>query len=573
MISYNLSIENYSSHFIDIEMTIDKIKEKELTLYLPAWRPGRYELGNFSKNIRNWNVFDKKGKQLSFSKKTKDCWEIKTEGNKEIIVKYQYFANILNAGACWLDETQVYVNGIHCLMYLKQRINEPCELKLKIPASWKIACGLPEISKHTLLANNYHELVDCPFIASATLQHMRYEVNKISFHIWFQGICNPDRERILSDFKMFTKEQLKLFKSFPVKSYHFLIQVLPFPYYHGVEHTNSTVLALGPGYNLMTDDLYPELLGVACHELFHTWNIKTIRPATMLSYDYQKENYSELGYIYEGVTTYYGDYLLGRCGVYSDEEFLSEMSKRLQNHMDNAGRFNYSVSQSSFDTWLDGYVPGIPGRKTSIYDEGCLLALILDLRIRKDTGNVKSLDDFMRMLNHDFGLLKKGYTEADLLNLLKKLTGKSYHDFFANYVNNAVTYDKELQNMLSYVGCGIIKKDANQTFEYHFGFKIIQERNITKVHKIYPGSVSEIAGLFLDDEIIGINKIQVENNLDQWFRFFENEIIILDVVTNKQFKKITLKKNKEKYYSRYQLVKLEKAGKMERNNFEKWMGR
>src|SRR5712672_3181512 len=103
----------------------------------------------------------------------------------------------------------------------------------------------------------------------------------------------------------------------------------------------------------------------------------------MVPYDYTKENYSRLGFVYEGVTTYYGDLFLVRSGVYSVEQFLAEINQRVQRHFDNYGRFNLSVADSSFDTWLDGYVKGIPDRKTSIYDEGSLIALMLDLMIRK----------------------------------------------------------------------------------------------------------------------------------------------------------------------------------------------
>ena len=68
--------------------------------------------------------------------------------------------------------------------------------------------------------------------------------------------------------------------------YHFLNQFLPYKHYHGVEHHNSTVIVLGPAEQLMSEGLYKELLGVSCHELFHTWNIKSIRPAEMQPYDY-----------------------------------------------------------------------------------------------------------------------------------------------------------------------------------------------------------------------------------------------------------------------------------------------
>jgi len=56
----------------------------------------------------------------------------------------------------------------------------------------------------------------------------------------------------------------------------------------------------------MTEGIYKELIGVASHELFHCWNVKSIRPIEMMPYDYTKENYSASGYVYEGVTTYYG---------------------------------------------------------------------------------------------------------------------------------------------------------------------------------------------------------------------------------------------------------------------------
>src|SRR6185369_4870034 len=113
-------------------------------------------------------------------------------------------------------------------------------------------------------------------------------------------------------------------------------------------------------------------------------------------YDYTQENYSRLGYVAEGVTTYYGDLFLARSGVFNLDEYFEELNQRINKHLNNYGRFNMSVAQASFDTWLDGYVPGIPHRKTSIYDEGCLIALMTDLLIRRHTKNKKSLDDVMQ---------------------------------------------------------------------------------------------------------------------------------------------------------------------------------
>jgi predicted metalloprotease with PDZ domain len=170
---------------------------------------------------------------------------------------------------------------------------------------------------------------------------------------------------------------------------------------------------LGPGNEFVNKDWYDEFLGISSHELFHTWNIKSIRPVEMMPYDYSKENYSRLGFVAEGVTTYYGDFLLYRSGVFSDADYFKTFNEQLQKHFDNFGRFNLSVADSSFDTWLDGYNPGVPNRKVSIYTEGCLIAFMTDICIRKQTSNAHSLDDVMRALFTEFGKKKIGYSEND----------------------------------------------------------------------------------------------------------------------------------------------------------------
>ncbi|MFM8950282.1 MAG: M61 family peptidase, partial [Bacteroidota bacterium] len=380
----------------------------------PSWRPGRYELGNFAKNIRQFKPFSMDGNLLEFKKISKDRWLVFGIAGSSIKVRYEYYANQPDAGACFVDHEQLYINPIHCCFFIPGREREACEVVLDIPNDWKTATGLMMVDDRVFHASDFNNLVDSPFIASSQLQHGSYTLDGVQFHIWFNGDCSPDWSRIIPDFEAFSQVQLDMMEHFPCRDFHFLIQMLPYRFYHGVEHLNSTVLALGPGSELMTEGIYKELLGVASHELFHCWNVKSIRPIEMMPYDYTKENYSSSGYVYEGVTTYYGDLFLGRSGFFSLDAMLAEFSVRLQKHMDNPGRTNHSVAASSFDTWLDGYVQGVPGRKVSIYDEGCLIAWILDFMIRSSKQNQKSLDDVMHVLYRDYALKGVGYSEYEL---------------------------------------------------------------------------------------------------------------------------------------------------------------
>src|SRR5580698_4468704 len=96
---YKLYIKSQSSHYLYIDLLIDNIDTEVLKLQLPAWRPGRYELGNFAKNIKKLDAFDPQDKPLTYKKTSKDCWQINTHGSKQVKVTYSYYAAELNAGS------------------------------------------------------------------------------------------------------------------------------------------------------------------------------------------------------------------------------------------------------------------------------------------------------------------------------------------------------------------------------------------------------------------------------------------------------------------------------------------
>ena len=569
---YFISSIDPASKFIDITLTIDNISDDTLELHLPSWRPGRYELGNFAKNIQKWVVLDSNGKSLPFHKTNKDTWLIETTGVSKLTVNYNYYAVQADAGGCWTDHQLLYINPIHLCLYVDDRMHLPCQLQLDIPADWETATGLASIGNHLFQAEDFHELVDCPLMASPVLQHRSYKLDKTEFTIWLSGTSKPDWNKIITDFALFTKVQLEMMKSFPASNYHFLILLLPYKFYHGVEHKNSTVLALGPGFRLMENEFYTDLLGVASHELFHAWNIKTIRPAEMLPYNYTRENYSTLGWVYEGFTTYYGDLFLARSHVFNLKQYLIELNLRLQKHMDNYGRFNLSVAESSFDTWLDGYVPGIPFRKTSIYDEGCLIALMLDLFIRKNSDWKHSLDDLIISLFNDFALKNRGYKEHDIKALVENFSGRNAEMIFDNYINGRTAYESYLQELLYEVGCYISIQPTKNIAERKFGFKAIGDGTITKVIQVAPSSPSEKSGLIKDDELICVNEMKVENNLQELLAFFNEEELVIEVFTQKRKRQIRLNATDAEFYAHYKIDLLTDANVAQKKKFKSWCG-
>ena len=457
-------------------------------------------------------AFDEAGKPLPFRKLTKDQWEVETKGARELHVKYSYYAADLNAGSTFVDDNQLYMNPVNCCMYFPTLMNEPLQMEILLPDGYRVATAMKKgqskqegkMNRHVLHARNFEEMADSPLIASPTLKHNMFVMDGIEFNLWMQGECKPDWARIVNDFFIFINDMVLMMKDCPVKEYHFLYHIMPYKYHHGVEHLASTVIVMGPTYNLMKEELYNDFLGISCHELYHSWNIKTIRPVEMYPYDYTKENYSRLGYVYEGITTYYGDYLLFRSGVFNEFEYLKAIQREVQKHFDNFGRFNLSVADSSFDTWLDGYVSGIPYRKVSIYTEGSMLAFITDMFIRAHSGDKKSLDDVMRTL-YENAKIGKPYTEEDFKKIVEEHAGTSYDNIFNNYINTAADLEKPFREALGHIGMMLHTSPAKRICERHWGMKVSEEKGLQKVSAIAPGSPAEAAGICVNDEIALIN--------------------------------------------------------------------
>jgi predicted metalloprotease with PDZ domain len=547
---YKVAYEDHQTGYIKIKAKFEV--EANTIIQFPTWRPGRYEIGDFIKNVHGFKVMDENQKPIQHKKINKDSWQVENAAGT-IYVGYSYYAKDLNAGSTFIDDQQLYMNPVNCLAYIPGKENEACTLKLSIPSDWKIACGLP-FKEHHLITDSYHDLVDSPFIASASLQHDSYESHGTTFHLWFQGECKPDWKKLKTDFKKFTDLQMENFGSIPVKGeYAFLFQILPHRAYHGVEHQYSTVIALGPSYDLM-GKTYDDLLGVSSHELYHTWNIKNIRPAEMYPYDYSKENFSNLGYVAEGVTTYMGDIYLMQSGVWDEKRYLKELIVNFQRHFDNFGRFNLSVAESSWDTWIDGYVAGAPNRKVSIYNEGAILAFVCDMKIRKNSNNTASLHDVMTDLYTNYAQQGKGYTEKEYQELVEKYADESLEELFSKFFYGTGTYEVIVEEALASIGYELKQGKAEKESWSRLGIKTLVEKENTLIKVIYPGSNSELAGLMIDDEIVAVNRLKIESNLDNWLTYFKDDTLFLTICRTGKMMEIEIPELSRGFYPKYDIT-------------------
>ncbi|MEM7368060.1 MAG: PDZ domain-containing protein [Bacteroidota bacterium] len=524
---YRLQYTAPYEKWIDVQISVST-EGGMLTLCLPHWRPGRYELQNYARYFSDLWAMTNTGEPVQIRKSASHSWEFRVEKATDLTINYRYFADQTDAGGSYVDQKGIYVNGINCFLYQAGKEEEACELTLDLPEEFVIGGGLPGEGP-TYQFENFHQLVDTPFVASKDLIHHQFDLKGIPTHLWFMGFCKPDFARIETDFLNYSQAQLDMFGEFPVSEYHYLFLMLPNHFRHGVEHYNSTVITMGPGHRLMRSDFYKSFLEISSHELFHTWNVKALRPADMFPYDYSKENYSRLHYITEGVTTYYGDLMIWKGGGWTLDQWVQSINNELNIFFRMGGQKFISLESASFDSWVNGYKKtGAPNRKISFYTKGYLVAMLLDLEIRKGTNNQHSLDDVIHAMYHRIAKQGRGYTGEEYQQIAEEFFGKSLNSFFTAFVSGVESLEAALSDMAQFYGFNMLMLESNSTAEARWGMKLGSgSKGETIVENLWPESPALQAGISYGDELISIGGRKVEGNADELLQFFADSPEIL----------------------------------------------
>lgn len=522
--NYSLSFPNPLTHMIHVRAEFLVEPHAHCTFHLPMWRPGRYEAANYAKNLRGLRFSTAQGRPLEATKPRLSTWRVTADSTGKIVAEYEYFAFRMDAGSSWIDEELIYINFVNCLLYEPLQMENPCNLHIDIPAEYRVATSLSHENSGHFTSRDYYELADSPLLAAKDLQELTYSAGNTSFHIWSWGrALKPDT--VVDHFHKFSEEQINMMHEFPETSYHFLMLFLPYKFYHGVEHAASTVICLGPAEKIEEEEMMDQLLGVSSHELFHAWNILKIRPRELFPYKYHEPAYFPTGFVAEGFTTYYGDLFLLRADVRDRKWYLNELSRLLKRHFDNHGRLSLSVVDSSYDLWIDGYQKSAPGRKSSIYVEGAVAALMLDLTIRESSNGERSLDDVVRTLFIDFAQRRKGYTLEDIRTLASDAASADLNDFFDRFILGTEEKMTTIGNLLRAFGLTLSFKLSPFSHERYLGIRLMENEGSWRINQIFPGSPGE-SYFSLEDEILSIDQVPFKPDL---FGPKTNEEIIVRV--------------------------------------------
>ncbi len=489
---------------------------------LPVWIPGSYLVREFSKNLQNL-VARQRGRLCEVHQTDKSGWEIACDPGFALELQYEVYALDNSVRTAWLDASRGFFNGTSVFLQVQGQAGSPHGVELvggAQRASWQVATALApvKIDRHgwgRYQARDYDELVDSP-VEMGEFWSGSFVACGVRHRMVVAGAAPGfDGQRLLHDTQRICETTIRLWHGQPdsqalaskppLQDYVFMLNAVD-DAYGGLEHRNCTALiaarkdlprVVPKGAATKQPDGYTTLLGLISHEYFHVWNIKRLRPAEFVTFDYGKENYTRLLWFFEGFTSYYDDLLLRRSRLIDDATYLRLLTKTVNQVLQTPGRRVQSVAQASFDAWVKYYRQdeNTANATVSYYTKGACVALCLDLSLRAQ--GAVTLDDVMRGL---WQMCRDGpMAEHDLLAVLQDLTGRAWDRDIAAWVHGK--RDLPLRELLERHGVVVLEEPAQPA--QALGLRVAEQGAI-QIKTVMRGGAAERAGFAANDEWLAV---------------------------------------------------------------------
>ena len=516
-VHYTIDIKNPNSHYAHITMDISGVTGNSLDVHMPVWTPGSYMVREFERNVLSVTA-NAKGQNLEVIKSDKSTWRIKNpKSSPSVSVVYTIYCFESGVRTSYIDSDHAFLLPTSCLMYSGNTQSGSGKLTLRYPSQWtSVSTTLEKTANNEYSFSSYDELADSP-VEIGTHEELLFEVAGVPHKVAMVGLNNCDKEKFTADLKTICETMFNIIGKHPCKSYLFVVLHVE-EGGGGLEHANSCVMHM-PRFNYSNPEKYRSFLGLCAHEYFHLWNVKRIRPAALGPFDYSRENYTNLLWVAEGITSYYDELALYRAGYMTQPEYLKEFSGTLNATLNRIGGSVQSLHDASFDAWIKEYRPNENSINSHIsyYLKGAAVAAMLDIELLASTNEKKGLDQLMQYLYEEFYVRQnRGFTDEEFYKAINTVAGKPIDmKTWVEQPNSARTREA-MMSVLKKAGCNLEDKAKPNTVYTGINTEIRGEK--LYVRSVEEGSPAAVAGLQFGDELIALNNLRVKTSIEDVIR-------------------------------------------------------
>ncbi len=503
-----------------------------LSLFYPKWIPGEHGPTGPIADVTDLK-FTADGTPLTWRRDPEDMYQFHLDvpaGTETVVASFDFLlppsTEGFSAGASSTAEL-VDISWNQLILYPPTAHSDQTAVRasLRLPSGWSYGTALPveresgddvEFKPVSLTT-----LVDSPVLAGAHFRQVDLAPEiKPAHYIAMAADSAAALEMTpeqIGHYSQLVAETGALFGARHYNSYHFLLTLSDHVAHFGLEHHESSDNRV-PERSVVDDTLRLLSAGLLPHEMVHSWNGKYRRPAGLATPDYQHPMKTEMLWVYEGLTTYLGEVLTVRSGLWTNQNYFDYVAWLAATLDTNPGRAWRPLEDTTVAAQIlySARPEGAARRRgVDFYPEGLLIWLNADVVIRQRSDGKKSLDDFCRAFfgGNDTGPQVVPYTRADLVAALNGIVPYAWDKFFHDRVDALnprapldgvegagwkLVYNEEMPSTLK--GAEGARKFVDLSFS--IGLRLSEDGTISDV---IPGMAAEKAGAGAGMKLLGVN--------------------------------------------------------------------
>jgi predicted metalloprotease with PDZ domain len=422
-----------------------------LTLYYPKWIPGMHEPTGPIANVTGLK-FVANGKTIPWRRDLRDVYTFHVDvpaGMSQLEASFDYI-DAGGAGGSSATDKLLVLNWYAVLLYpagvpASQITFVPT---LALPTNWKwgSALGGPTDSismrrssaEYSFAPVALDRLADSPLVAGEYYRAIDLTPPGEPIHHEIDIVADSEAalampEDVRRGLTNLVAETGKLFGARHYKEYHFLLTLSDHTAHFGVEHHESNDSRL-PERVFLSPGAASTVGGLLAHEFAHSWSGKFRRPRNLSTPEYETPMETDLLWVYEGNTSYLGDILATRSGMWTPEEYRQSIAgiaaslgpgrpgRTWRPLLDTAAAVPGMFGGSGWSSWRRG---------SDYYEEGELIWIEVANIINALSHGTKSFEDFARLFygGANNGAEVKPYTFEELAQTLNQVVAFDWGRF------------------------------------------------------------------------------------------------------------------------------------------------
>lgn len=460
---YVVDLVNVKDDKVYVSLTPPKIKEKEITFYMPKIVPGTYSIADYGRMVSDFKAFDKKGRALEVTRLDDNSWRI---SKAKKLAKISYWVEdtydtelegpdiFQPAGTNIEDDKNFVVNTSGFFGYFDGMKKESFDLTFirdesfygatgmqysdnqpmigQLMGEGEFANGESNVGADRFIAEDYDRLVDSPLMFSeadtAIINVANTEVLVASY--------SPNKKVTAKEIAESISEVLAAQNEFlggelPVDKYAFIFYFTDQPVlsFGALEHSYSSLYYM-PEQTI--EQMNQQLRDFAAHEFFHIVTPLNIHSEEIGSFDFNDPKMSKHLWMYEGMTEYFAGSVQVKYGLVTPEEYLGMLGEKILTSSQFKDELPFTeLSLGALGEYEDQYY--------NVYMKGALIGAALDIKLRELSDGAYGVQNMMADLAAKYG--KDVSFKDDLLfSKIVALTYPEIEEFFNTYVAGSTPF-------------------------------------------------------------------------------------------------------------------------------------